>query len=61
MNIAGSTTLIINGNKYEALENVEQTKQASEFRSDRKEKRISPDKLCKFANNMLALSTVSTS
>lgn len=58
MNIAGSTTLIINGNKYEASENVKQTKQAPEFRSDRKEKRISPDKLCKFENNipMLALS-----
>lgn len=55
MNIAGSTALIINGNKYEALENGEQTKQASEFRSDRKEKRISPDKLCKFANNISML------
>lgn len=52
MNIAGSTALIINGNKYDASENVEQTKQASELRSDRNEKRISPDKLCKFANNI---------
>ncbi len=58
MNIAGSTTLIINGNKYEAPENVEQTKQASEYGSDRKEKGIS---LTRWANNtsMLALSTVS--
>ncbi len=62
MNIEGSTTLIINGNKYEASENVEQTKQASEYRSDRKEKGISPDKVGKFANNisMLELSTVNS-
>lgn len=61
MNIAGSTTLIINGNKYEASENVEQTKQASEYRSDKKENGISHDKVSKIVNNisMLALSTVS--
>lgn len=31
MNIASSRTLNINGNKYEASENVEQTKQALEY------------------------------